>query len=219
MGAGASKLPESRIPKRPSLSASDLSGLLGGQSFACDDGESVRCEASVEERFASQPQESTTTTTTISFVEEEDDDEQDRTVDRSMKEQQRGDAKEERMEPFERRWAELERREREVAEVEARFKNDLEWNRTNHELIMRELEEQATTLEEQVQIVREKSLQLDAELRELECARHEIEAERQRLHEERRLVEADRHFLQSQRASLCRRFEEVLERVTRAANM
>lgn len=111
------------------------------------------------------------------------------------------------------RLAELERREKEVAKAE----QDLEWNRTNHYVIARDLEEQLATFEHQVLEVREKSERLEAELRQLEGERREVEAERARLERDRLQVEADRHFLRVQRAHLCDRFEEVLARVARAA--
>ncbi len=111
------------------------------------------------------------------------------------------------------RVAELERREKEVAQAE----RDLEWNRTNHCVIARDLEEQLAKFEHQVLEVREKSERLEAELRQLESERREVEAERARLERDRLQVEADRHFLRVQRAQLCDRFEEVLTRVARAA--
>jgi chromosome segregation ATPase len=120
-------------------------------------------------------------------------------------------------EALQQRLAELERREKEVSDAELRFKQELEWTKTNHEVIMRELEEQATAFEHQVREVAEKSARLDGELRELACARREVDEERAQLARDRLQAEAERHLLRTQRTQLCDRFEAVLARVARAA--
>jgi hypothetical protein len=197
----------SRIPKRPSLTSAEAANLLQlatGPDISTelsDGNENDEWSSTLEDGVASDVrrlEQSVEEAVDVDRVEEVDE------------KTNQGDE-------FKQRWAELERREKEVVEAETRFEQELKWNQTNHDLIMRDLEDQAVLLEQRVSEVTEKSARYDTELRQLECARKGVEEERIKLERDRLQLEADRYLLQTQRECLFRRFEEVLDRVAMAA--